>query len=217
MKRLFAAVCVSAVLLMAGASAVRADDLYPPDWRGDPGSTYQQWEFSTDNTTPPPDDVVNPYGTPSLTVIPYGSYKPEWNGRYGVWPLSGFVIANIPNNPVENLYKLVQIQLTWTVEPGQTTIPCVGLTATLANGMPVSEEFIILLDEQTDDTLGQGWYHTTYLYKIIPNPVTETVYISSSIMIDELVIDTICIPEPATLGLLGIGGVLILVRRRGRK
>ena len=48
---------------------------------------------------------------------------------------------------------------------------------------------------------------------IEPNPAFEIVRIDGAVMVDEIVIDTICIPEPASLALLGLGG-LALMRRR---
>ena len=51
------------VLLGGMFSVVHADDSNPPTlWqRGEPGSTYQQWEFLSDDLTPVPDFLDNPW------------------------------------------------------------------------------------------------------------------------------------------------------------
>ena len=59
--------------------------------------------------------------------------------------------------------------------------------------------------------------------KIFPNPPWEelvtivTVPVGSYIIIDELHLATECVPEPATMSLLALGGFGILRRRRNRK
>ena len=217
--------CVSVICLvfLAGAvSAVRADDIYPPSWRGDEGSTYQQWEFLTGDTTPSPDYLQNPYGQPALTVYPTHPYWVTWGGRPGVWQLSGAIEVEIPNNPVENDYKLLQIQMTWAASFPVPIEPFVFIEAEDINGQPLSSidllsETDVILGPTNELGAGEFWHHTTYLYLILPNPIIETVYISGSILVDELVIDTICIPEPATLGLLGLGGVSLIISRRRRR
>ncbi len=207
------------VLLSGMFSAVYADDINPPIWqRGAEGATYQQWEYSTDDTTPAPEFLDNPYGAPQSTVIPIGSWESSWGGRNGVWPLSGVTVNDIPNSPVENPYKWVWIQLTWAAEEGQPgALPCISVTAEgIVTSLWQEDQ---LLEPTNVPGAGEYWHHTTYLYRIEPNPREETITIGSAIMVDELVIDTLCaeyIPEPATLSLIGFGGVVLLRRlRRG--
>ena len=64
---------------------------------------------------------------------------------------------------------------------------------------------------------GSGpWYTYNYGLTIEPNPTSETVTITvpECAVIDQIVVDTICIPEPGTLGLLVLGGLAVLRRRR---
>ena len=61
---------------------------------------------------------------------------------------------------------------------------------------------------------GTNWIHSAFSMRIYPNPSFEIVRIDGGIMVDEVVIDTICVPEPRTLGLLGLGVLTSVFRRR---
>lgn len=62
-----------------------------------------------------------------------------------------------------------------------------------------------------------GWIHSKFYYEFKPNPDIEFLgfFFTDPIALDQVVIDTICIPEPFTISLLGLGG-LLLIRRRKR-
>lgn len=194
--------CILLVVLGWSVGAL-ADDLNPPPWRGQPGSTFGQWEFSTPDPHPLPDLGHYPYGIPSTTVTPGvgQAWLPEWEGRVGVWPLSGEIFVQIPNRPEPLPFKEIWIQLTWAMQ-APNVWPAVsetrfGVPATLVAEVP----------------LGGAWLHSTYLIQLEPNPDWERILITGAVNVDELVIDTICAPEPTTLGLLALG-TLALLRRR---
>jgi hypothetical protein len=198
-------------------AAAKADDLNVPPWAGDPGSTHQKWEFNTGpDTNPPPEtDLDNPYGDPVLTVLPSGnlpedSYYEELAGRIGVWELDGAFVIEIPNRPDPDPWKWLWIQLTWMPD-AQSGVPQIIVEAEDAQAVPITD--IELIDE-VETPIGDPWHHITYVYEIWPNPAFETIYIGGSIFVDEIVIDTICIPEPATMGLLAFGGLPLLRRKR---
>lgn len=207
------------MLFLLVVSFALADDLSPPPWRGQPGSAWADWEF----LTPQEQDVVpdfgaNPFGMSLLDVAPTHPWQQEWGGRIGVWGLSGLLHIEMDNTRILNPYKLLQIQLTWS---GQYTspaaVPTLYVGANLVTGQPVPPADIMLLD-RVDLNLGPtgtgtDWYHSTFLFKIIPNPAWEWIDIAGSIWVDEVVVDTICVPEPATLSLLGLGALLLRRRR----
>jgi len=199
-------IAVGATLLL-GSGVARADDLYPPPWRGTPGTTFEMWEFSDDNPTPPPDLVNNPYGMPSLHAWPGTGqfWLDEWGDRQGMWPLSGTIEVTIPNRPEPYPYKDIWVQLTWAKQV-ETSTPVVWDMLSGVYGSLVQE--IVLGPAPTG-----SWYHSIYQIHIEPNPASEIVKIDGTLVVDELVIDTICVPEPSTLALLGFAALMILRRR----
>ena len=52
------------------------------------------------------------------------------------------------------------------------------------------------------------------MVSIRKHPKFENIYISGSIMVDQVIIDTICIPEPITIALLGFGSLILIRRKR---
>jgi hypothetical protein len=199
---------VLAVLLLCGVTAapVLADDYNPPPWRGLPGTTYARWEFGTDNQYPPPDEWYGPSYAPEMYVEPYGAgWYPYYLGRYGVWLLSGDIWVDIPNYPDPNEDKYIWVQLTWS--PWETgAVPMVE--EILTPGGPHLGTLIDQRDAPPD------WTYSTFLIDLHPNPDFETVHIWGDVYVDEVVIDTICIPEPGSLSLLLLAGCVASLRRR---
>ena len=207
------------VALFALAQLSFAEDLNPPTWRGQPGTTLQAWEFSDGDPNPLPDWGDNTQGVPQMQVTPgFGQeWQATWAGRIGVWPLSGEIIVTIPNFPDLNPLKLIWIQLTWTPQVPGGVIQFLEET-TFGTGVPgegisgVLQKRIVLEENQVIP--GEYWYHDTYLIVLPENPPEETILISGSVDVDELVIDTWCtIPEPGTMALVGVG-ILALLRRK---
>ena len=201
MKRTFWMVSLVAVL----AAPALAEDLWDPPWNPTyPTNTHVWWDFPRDLTAPV--EFHNPYGNPQI-VWPQGTTMqtiPDWNGKYiNTWHIGGpegsFSPLSIwiPNNPDENLVKKILWQMTSDKSPTPTGAP----PTTDPPGTSMPDPY---------PTVGyphSEWYSYNGLIEIRPNPRGEwlTFNLAQSTNIAEIVIDTVCIPEPATLALLTMG------------
>lgn len=172
-------------------------------------TTSQTWFFD-DQTALVPDVVDNPFGTPVLTIntSPAGGWVPDPSGQGGGWALSGEIDVIIPNDPTPGEFKVIELLLTW--RPGQLGQlpgrPFVGVSADPMTAMA--------MDIAHDPIAGTPWTLSTYNITIWPCPAEEWIAIKGDIVVDALHIKTRCIPEPATMGLLGLGSLVLLRNRR---
>ncbi|MCK4660574.1 MAG: PEP-CTERM sorting domain-containing protein [Phycisphaerae bacterium] len=216
MKRLILA---TLVVSLASPTAASADDLIPPAWRGEPGSTYQAWTFDTEPTSgilyPEVDD--NEFGSPAI-LDSYWPDDSDWlalhDGRPGVWNPYWEFYVELPNDDAALPLKDIYIQITWNEydEEGAN----VGRPAPSVYWP--SGEYTNSVELDVEYPLESNWMYSRWHVRIWPNPDSESIEVISDngwneLVIDQIVVDTICIPEPATLVLLGLGGLAVL--RRG--
>ena len=221
------------VVVLLSGSLAGADDINAPSWRGLPGTSWAQWEFETEWTTfpahPAPDDGHFPFGDPTIDVTPGAGagwfdyirdpftqeilYDPCEPSGHGWYNLSGEIEVRMENTNNLDNHKEVWIQLTWQPQaPGNRPILEVwddinGTTGEFTNTLipPVQ-----LFEDPVNDA--EVWYSLYHVDRQVCPPF-EYIKIRGGINVDELVIDTWCLPEPTTMGLLTLG-VLALVRRR---
>ncbi len=196
------------------ASVSSACSVPVPGWRTDPPgippTTYQLWTFDDDDNPAVPEVVANAYGTPLATLS--GEYwetldwKQSYKGHEGVWYAKTLNLAlEIPNQPVLQGYKEI-----WAEVIFQGYLDESGVSAN-----PQSTAVIPL--GQTIIDIGNSWKKLNIGWYLEPNPYSETVSLcfkGCGGYVDSVTVDTRCIPEPATLLLLGVGS-LVLLRKCG--
>ena len=64
--------------------------------------------------------------------------------------------------------------------------------------------------------LGNDWETMVLDVVMHPNPPEEWVTVKGDIFVDELVIDTYCVPEPMAVALLVFGSLVLFHRQRRR-
>jgi hypothetical protein len=197
---------------MLGRAAM-ADDLNPPPWRGQPHSTFQHWTFGPNAPSGAPDGGLNnPNGTPTMSASDGGTfYNPEAGNRIGVWGITnGSLDFRIPNDDdPDAIFKYIWIQVTWQ---GQALPEIMGQSST--------QTPFTLLGPPTTGSPPDGWNHTTWVFTIKECPPFEIFSIFNSILtgttllIDQVVVDTICIvPSPGAAAFM-LPGLLLAARRR---
>jgi hypothetical protein len=197
------------------AAVVIADDINPPSWRSQPNTTYQHWDFHAGPIGGAPDGLpawYNQYGTPNFTPSNPSNWLSTLGGRNDVWAVNDFdrLDLTVPNANDALAYTDVWIQVTYQSFNGSIGT---AVTDNLGNNPGVWAGFPTFI------SLPGGWVHKTEMYRFFGAPPYNVVTIfpptlGTVVFVDQVVVDTITVPAPATLGPMAALGLAAVRRRR---
>ena len=207
-------VLIGAALLCAAfvlAPQAWAEDVFQPPWDRAtyPTATYQAWEFTEGWNPAEPEVSDNPYGLSLAWIVggEYGTQEGLEPGDLTTWhiadPAGGTVTIHVFNDPNAGVVKEVLVQLTSSKAPD----PEIGSNPPGSVTSPSPHH-------KWGDT---NWYTYNFFFTIPGNPAEETLTFKFPFctVIDEIVVDTRCvpIPEPGLLALSGLGALLFFRRK----
>ena len=216
-----------AMVVWSVAGMVVADDVLPPDWRGESNTVTAGWGMWG---TPGPGPGSSVLMGNQVTTNPPDAFDPFAAAAAANWDGSCTVIANtmgrdsvlyVPpggplgrvwfgllNFPDDNVEKRIRLQITFR------GAGVMDFYVTTDSALETHYDALVADSYLHPD----GWQTNAYDLVITPNPAWEHILLDwgyanpDSCYIDQVVIDTQC-PEPATLSLLALGGLAVMRRR----
>lgn len=177
------------------------------------GETYQVWTFDDADNPALPELSLNPYGTATAAVGGPIGPVPIWVatllGRDGVWENEGLeeVVLEVPNQMIRNPYKEIYVEIGFLGDlVGFSIIPI-----PFGGAVTLIDQKIEVVDPVSN------WKKLMARFIIEPNPDREKIcysFLGQMSAIDYVIVNTICVPEPLTISLLGFGGLMMWRRRR---
>jgi hypothetical protein len=198
-----------------------ADDVVPAPWRDSGLYTFQEWEFRREGEIGPDGELatINP-GSPLMSPGDGVQWTSDFqtfglDGYVGTGTTNSYLMFDIPNfidfEPIK--YIRVQINGIWDATPPPI------VSGVFANDNEVGTEVLVGFDASDETFPG---FHRWEDWHIIPNPDWERIFIDvpEGSFVNQVVIETTSVPEPASLSLLAMGGfgcgLMVLRRSRTR-
>jgi hypothetical protein len=172
--------------------------------------TSQMWDFLDDTKGPMPADIDdNPFGTPQLRVATNGLWLSTDGDHTGVWQITGEMDIVVPNyQDIAREKKEIALTLTWKAWGQDSFIPDQPLVGLVPDyGLPMDYSLDVT---RADTAVGDGWYTTLFSIDVYPNPLNEWISVKGDILVDKVIVDTVCVPEPFTAAVLAFGAMMVL-------
>lgn len=219
------------VTMLLIVAVVSADDFSPPQWRGGPLSVEAGWSFDSSlinwSDIPPcsfkevpgsaNDYLYDGFFTHAEVVDPQKWLWQSINQGGGITPLPGsggdYLTFAMQNWVDQEPWKDVRVQITGIWQDLATLDKMLGdlVNSFDIKGMPIQNWVVNDAQIFSYDPTGSGWFQAYLDLQIWPNPDWEriTAFIPEGLIIDQIYIDTISIPEPATIALLCFGALML--------
>lgn len=213
-KTLFKGIVIVEAIISMATSALAADDVLAPTWRGNEGSSSYVWDFSSETNLSSPVMTGIGAGNAAITLGDGGSgwneSLPGFGTKTGILDLgaSGSIDVNVADAGLTDIW----VQLA-AYEDGFMSAPEVNVIG--ASKVSGSNSVVELIDPWGQWTVYQS------LWQINPGEQFGGIVITSDAItgvVDSVVVDTkstAVVPEPASLCVLLSGcSAMFLFRKR---
>lgn len=216
------------VFMLAAVQAGLYAAVALPEWIGADRTVHAEWfnwdSFTVQGETYFAPDSWNASDAASLSLadapdafVYEGTFSGGHNGRTNVIVLDGVGYESMDffmPNYLGGDFKEIYVQITYQ-DLGYA--PILGVDAYINDESLISG--ITPAYFQGREQLEGNWVTDKFLFTVTPNCDYEYITLgfevsSCPIGVDNVVIDTICVPEPASMGLLALGTMFILKRRK---
>jgi hypothetical protein len=218
-------ITICLVCVLSTSVTVLADDINSPWWRGEVAAHYAEYDNWTGfpSSLPSPDSWMNEY--PPCSFYGDCNLLSVFQGRTNVIKLTGdfsdISLIDMRSHTPDTIHRDLRIQVTYyPVDTNQ--YPNIGfITGSLWGNEYelITGPFLV-----NSMTAVDGWRTEVWDCGVISVPVpevwgyyplTDEFSVGFSMRpayIDQIVFDSV--PEPATIGLLGLGGLVVFRRRK---
>ncbi len=225
---------LSALLCMVGTCAIAvADDLYPGSFRGYPLSVEAHWDFAQapmEYYYIPPDKfnaiggsneerLYDDFSTHLETNVTDWGWLEDPADRFdgGITPTLGHCgrIKLASQNWIDGMpYKYLRLQITSWWSNGLSEQPIFPMALSAGDrydSCTCLGSGYVPAGQGKDPTKDYSWFDIM----IVPNPDWETITlcIPEGLVVDQIDIDTVSLPEPITISLIGFGAMLAMRKR----
>lgn len=216
---------LAVLMMMLAAQSGLWASLSMPEWIGGEGTVHAEWfrwdvseeVFPADSWSAAAASELSVPDAPDAMIYEEVCFMDQHDGREGVLMLKGLGYSNmdffIPNYD-QGILKEIRIEITYQ---SLGYDPLLGLEAYADEALLKGEIWGPYLDGQQAQE--GNWITEAYRFMITSCSDYEFITLGfdysgdAAIAVDRVMIDTVCVPEPATMGMLALGA-MVLFRKK---